>query len=292
MRIVCILLLTAAAAGTALADFSYSTTTKSSGMMGAGDQTSKTSMKGQKMKVDNGSTSTIFDFDAQTITHVDNNAKTYSVSKFADMGQALKQTGAEISIDVKETGEHKTINGYNASEVVLTTDVTMASAKAAGMKMHMEMHMWISRDVPGSQELTAFFQRNADRFPWASMSGGGRGDQSMAQAIAELRRKMAAMKGVPVLQVMKVGMGGNSAQMAQMQQGMAQAQKQLEDMKRQGKLPPQLEQQLAKMQAASSGGSMNETTLESTGFSTSAIPDSVFAVPAGYQQAPHAGSAP
>lgn len=291
MRIACILLITAA--GTAFADFSYTTTTKSSGMMAAGDHTSKTYMKGQKMKLENGSTSTIFDFDAQTITQVDNNSKTYSVSKFAEMGQALKQTGAEVSVDVKETGEHKTINGYSASEVVLTTDVTMASAKSAGMKMHMEMHMWVSRDVPGSQELTAFYQRNADRFPWASMSGGGRGDQSMAQAMTELRRKMAALKGVAVLQVMKVGMGGNNAQMAQMQQGMAQAQKQLEDMKRQGKLPPQLEQQLAKMQAASSGGgSMNETTLESTGFSTSAIPDSVFGVPAGYQQAPHVGSTP
>jgi len=283
MRTANLLLLTAAACGTALADFSYTTTTTSTGMMAGGDHTSKTYLKGQKMKVDDGTQATIFDFDAQTMTHVDNNTKTYRVSKFADMGDALKQTGTQISIDVKDTGEHKSINGFNASEVVFTTDATLASAKTAGMKMHLEMHIWVSRDVPGSQEMSAFFQRNADKFPWTSLAGGGRGDQSMAQAMTELRRKMAALKGVPVLQVMKVSMGGNEAQMAQMQQGMAQAQKQLEEMKRQGKLPPQLEQQLAKMQAMSSGGGGNQTTLESSGFSTGSIPDSVFAVPAGYQ---------
>jgi hypothetical protein len=287
MRSVCILVLTAAASGIALADFSYTTTTKlPSGIKAAagGEHTSKTYLKGQKMMMDSGSSATILDFEAQTITHVDNSRKTYSVSKFGDMGQALQKSGAAIAIDVKETGQRKTINGYNASEVVLTADVAMASTGAAGMKMHMEIHNWISPDVPGSQEMRAFYQKNGDRFPWTAMAGSGRGDQSLQQAMLDIRRKMSAMKGVTVLQVMKMGVGGNDAQTAQMQQGMVAARERLEEMKRQGKLPPQLEQQLAKMQAASGGGSLNETTIESTGFSSTPIPDSVFAVPAGYQQ--------
>jgi len=291
MRTVCILVLTAAASGIALADFSYTTNTKSSSGMiaaAAGDHTSKTYLKGQKMKIDSGSFATVFDFETQTITHIDNNRKTYTVTKFADMGQALQKSGAEIAIDLKETGQHRTINGYDASEAILTADVAMSSTREAGMKMHMEMELWISPEVPGSQEMRSFYQKNADRFPWAAMAGGGgHGDQSMQQAMADIQRKMAGLKGVVVLRVMRIAAGGNSAQMAQMQQGMAQAIKQLEEMKRQGKLPPQLEQQLAKMQAASGGGSLNETTFESTGFSTSPIPDSVFAIPAGYQQSSH-----
>jgi hypothetical protein len=116
------------------------------------------------------------------------------------------------------------------------------------------------------------------------MMGGGRGNESMQKAITQLRRKMAEVKGVPVLQVMKMGAAGNEAQMAQMQQGMAQARAQLEEMKKQGKLPPQMEEQLKRMTASSPGGSMFETTMESSNFSSSAIPDSVFAMPAGYQQ--------
>ena len=115
------------------------------------------------------------------------------------------------------------------------------------------------------------------------MGAGGRGSEGMQKGITELRRKMAEVKGVPVLQVMKMGAAGNEAQMAQMQQGMAQARAQMEELKKQGKLPPQLEEQLKRM-SGTTPGSMFETTMESSGFSTSSIPESVFAIPAGYQQ--------
>jgi hypothetical protein len=116
------------------------------------------------------------------------------------------------------------------------------------------------------------------------MMGSGRGNASMQKAMADLRRKRAEVKGVPVLQVMKMGAAGNEAQMAQMQKGMEQARAQLDEMKKQGKLPPQMEEQLKRMTGTSPGGSMFETTMESSNFSSSGIPDSEFAVPAGYQQ--------
>jgi len=49
----------------------------------------------------------------------------------------------------------------------------------------------------------------------------------MQKAMAEIQKKMAGMNGVPVLQVMKMSMPGNSAQAAQM----AQARARLEAMK-------------------------------------------------------------
>jgi hypothetical protein len=287
MKTTCILFLTMAGSLTLRADFSYSTTTKSSGGMAAApgsNRVTKTYLKGQKMKIDRGSSATIFDFDAQTSTSIDSSQKTYRVSKFSDLRETSSTQRQDLNIDVKDTGQKKTINGYNATEMVLSVELDNPAGRQAGMKMHMEVDFWISSDVPGAPELRAFYQRNAAKFPWGTMAGdGGRGNPSMRNAMVELLRKMSDMKGVPVLEVMKMG-GGNDAQQAQMQQGMAQARARLEEMKSQGKLTPQMEEALKRMNAASSGGSMFETTMESTDFSASPIPDSVFAIPADYQQ--------
>lgn len=268
------------------ADFSYTTTTKSSGGTAAAapgsNRVTKTYLKGQKMKIDRGSSATIFDFDAQTSTYIDPSQKTYRVTKFSDLGEASRRQ--DINVEVKDTGQKKTISGYDASEMVLSAELDNPSGRQAGMKMHMEVDFWISSDVPGAPELRAFYQRNAAKFPWGAMAGdGGRGNQSVRSGMVELVRKMADMKGVPVLEVIKMGVG-NEAQQAQMQQGMAQARARLEEMKSQGKLTPQMEEALKRMNAASSSGSMFETTMESTDFSASPIPDSVFAIPADYQQ--------
>jgi len=286
MRATCVLFLTLAAGMTARADFSYTQTMKSAGgmMASAAPTVTKTYLKGQKMKIDHGSMVMILDFDAQTVTNIDTNQKTYKVSKFSDVSESMSKAGLEVNVDVKETGQRKTINGFSASEVVMTAEMDSPEARQKGMKMRMEMDIWISPDVPGGQEVRSFYQRNLGKFPWAAMTSG-RGNQSMQKAMADLQRKMADMKGVPVLQVVKMGASGNEAQMAQMQQGMAKAREQLEELKKQGKLPPQMEAQLKQMTAASSGGgSLFETTMESSDFSASPVPDSVFAIPAGYQQ--------
>src|SRR5204862_8311154 len=121
-----------AASLTARADFSYITTAKSS----SGDHVTKHFLKGNKMKMDRGDTSTTLDFDAETATHIDNNKKTYSVTSFseagAQVGEGMKKSGAEITVDVKETGQRKNINGFNAHEVILTMDMDSPQARQAG----------------------------------------------------------------------------------------------------------------------------------------------------------------
>src|SRR2546430_901739 len=95
--------------GLAQADFSYKVTRKTGGMMasmvgggagraGGGPQVSTNYFKGQKMKVDNGTTATILDFDAQTITTVNNTAKTYTVKSFNDLAGAANAGGIETKI--------------------------------------------------------------------------------------------------------------------------------------------------------------------------------------------------
>lgn len=284
----------------ARADFSYTTTTKTEGAMaamagGVNNPPSKLYFKGQKMKMDTGDTATILDFDAQTITTISNKAKTISVRNFNDLAAATKQNGMSVKIDVKETGQQKTINGYNAKELIMTMDVDSPQMQQMG-KMQMEMDMWLSADVPGAGELRSFYQKNMERMPWAALGGGG--NPSMQSGIAEMQRKMAEMNGVQVQGVMKMKPAGGAAapampqmsqaQMAQMQAAMAK----LQEMQKQG--GPQAAaaaQAMARMggmaNGAPAGGTSNaliEITMESTDFSTASIPDSVFAIPAGYQK--------
>src|ERR1051326_2606668 len=138
--------LTLSACLTARADFSYVTTTKSTGgmMAGAMNSVSKNYFKGNKMRADRGDSGTIIDFDAQTVTHIDNKQKTYSVVGFDEAAKSMegmKKSGAEITIDVKETGQRKNINGFNAHEVILSMDMDSPQARQAGMKMRMEMDL-------------------------------------------------------------------------------------------------------------------------------------------------------
>jgi len=307
MRTTALPALTLCLAAAAFADFSYTTTRKTTGGMMASmggaataPQTTKQYFKGQKMKTDSGATATILDFEAQTVTTLNIAHKTYTVTPFNDMTKGAKAPDIEAKIDVKETGQKKTINGYNASELVMTMEVDSPQARQMG-PMQMEIDMWISPDVPGYQELREFYRRNAARFPWSAMAAGA--NPSMQQAMADLQKKMMSMHGVSVAQVMRMKSAGGAPgspaagpsgeQMAQMQQAMAQACPQMQSMiAKGGPAAATIKQQYDKMcggaaAAPASPGSSSylmEMTMDSSDFSTAGIPDSVFAIPADFKK--------
>ncbi len=176
---IALLALTLGAGVTASADFSYTNTMKTTGgtmaaMAGtAADRTNKYYFKGQKIMTSTGDVATIIDFGAQTVTTVNNAQKTYTVKKFSDVA-----TGAganmDMTVDVKDTGQTRVINGMNATEAVVTMDMDMDMGRGApAMKMQMEMHLWISSEVPGSGEVRAFYEKNMANVPWTAMAGGG-----------------------------------------------------------------------------------------------------------------------
>ena len=230
MKTATLLVVTLCATATAYADFSYTTTRKTQGSTAAAASSTKYSFKGQKMMTDSGDTATIIDFNAQTISTVNKSQKTWSVVTFNEVAQRVKGADIDAKIDVKETGQKKMINGFNASETVMTMDVDSPQMSQAGMKMQMEIDMWRSSDVPGAQEMRTFYQRNGPNFPWAAMGGGGAGGTQ--KAMADIQRKVAASGGVPLLQIIKAKAAGGGA--AQIQPGMAQARAQLEAMIKQG----------------------------------------------------------
>ncbi len=284
----------------AQADFSYTVTRKASGPMGAmagGPETSTYYYKGQKMKVDNGSNATIVDFDARTITVVNNATKSYTLKSIGEGASSLESNGIEAKIDVKEPGQKKTVNGFSASETLVTAEVESNQAPRP-MKMKMEMEIWASPDVPGASELRDFHRRNAARFPWQALAGGG--NPAMQNAMTDIQKKMASINGVPVQEIVRVTPAGGAAAMPAMPQmsgaqlaEMAQARAKLEATVAQGgPAAAYAKQALDRMpgsapSAGASGpasGALMEITMDSSGFSAASIPDSTFAVPAGYSK--------
>jgi hypothetical protein len=293
-----------AACLTASADFSYTSTMKTTGgsmaaMMGtAGDRTTNVSWKGQKMVTVSGGTSTIIDVDAQTVTTINNTQKTWTVKAFSD----LAGTGAntDVSVDVKETGQKKTVNGFNASEVIVTMNMDMEMGRGGmAMKLQLELDMWISSEVPGAADLHAFYRKNAASFPWSAMMADS-GNQSVQKAIAQVQRKLAELDGVPVQQILRVKQAGGAqvaqaptmpqmtpAQAAQMQAAMAK----MQDMAKQGGPGAAAAQQMmagmGAMNGAAAGGgapALIEMTVDYSGFSSASVPGSLFAIPDGYKQ--------
>jgi hypothetical protein len=208
------------------------------------------------------------------------------VNPFSSVAPAEQQAGAGLKIDVKDTGEHKVINGYNANQLLLTAALDGAQTGRAGMPpMQMEVEIWLSNDVPGAPELRSFYARNSSSLPWLAISSSD--NPNLRNAMIEIEKKVTSMGGVPVLRLTRVKTAGNDPQAAQLQQQMSQARARLEAMSKQG--GPQAaaaQQALARLGGAAGGGSgaLFESTVESRDFSTGSIPDSVFSLPAGYQK--------
>ncbi|HEU5021491.1 MAG TPA: DUF4412 domain-containing protein [Bryobacteraceae bacterium] len=304
----CAIALTATLA--AHADFSFSKTQKVTGgsmaaMAGnAANRESKSYFKDQKAAEVASDSTILMDFDAQTITTINKVQKTYRVQKFGDLAAAAGGANADMSVDVKDTGQTKTINGYNAKESLVTLNLDFAAGRGPVMKMAAEIEVWRSTDVPGAAEMRAFYQKNANNFPWAAMMGAG-GNQSIQRAIAEVQKKLAESDGMVVEEVVRIkpaGAGPQAAQAPQMPQltpeqqaKMQTAKAQMEAMSKQGGAQAAAAQRamaaIAAMGAApsaagGSAGALIEITIDNTGFSTEAVPDSEFVVPPDYKKIP------
>jgi hypothetical protein len=251
------------------------------------------------MMTNTGDISVIMDFGTQTITTVNDAAKTYAVKKFSDMPGPAGFT--DVTFDIKETGQKKVIDGFNTSETIVTMTMDMELGHGVSpANNQVEMDLWISSDVPGAGDMRAFCQKNLANFPWAAMTGGS-GNPAIQKAMMQMERKLAQLNGMAVERVIRVKSSGGAgapkaAQMPQMneQAQMPAPMAKLQQMQSQG--GPQAaaaQQAMATMGgmtggsapgSASGAGSLLEMRIDATGFSNASVPDSVFAIPAGYKQ--------
>ena len=222
------------AATCVLADFSYEQTTTITGGMMAGMMKfagafskqarepikNSVAVKGDRMMHGNATRASIIDVGKETITEIDFQKKQYSVMTFAEMKQMMdelaqkmkdKKSGdMQIKVEAKETGQSKQIGGFDTKEVIMKI-IMESQNPETGQKgtMTMTVDSWQAPKMAGYEEVTAFYKRMGEKLDWAP--GGGMmtmGRPDVAKAMAEMYKGGSKLNGIPVYQVIQMGMEG------------------------------------------------------------------------------------
>ncbi|HEX7287996.1 MAG TPA: hypothetical protein VF532_17545 [Candidatus Angelobacter sp.] len=281
--------------------------------------TSTISLKGNKMRRESSlGQAEIIDLDKRQITHLDLKNKTYSTMTFDEMKAQLEEARKkaaeqqakqhkEKQADVKLTPkisitpgtETKKVLDYTAKEVKTRIEMEMQSTdpKTQGQTAT----MWLTSDayvapVKGEDELKHFYMRMAKELDWVPGAVFG-GNPQMSPAIVEYNKSAATAKGMPLLTYMSMGMGAVGAAGAPQPASQATPEKKessgnvvskglggMLSMGRKKKKDDSEQEGKEGSAPAGATGSLMDTTIEVTSFSTSAVDSSLFTVPADFKQ--------
>jgi hypothetical protein len=232
---------------------SVSFLSKSLGNMFA-PMTTITMVHGNQKAVVSKDSTEITDLDRETITRIDTIHKTYTVTTFAQMRQAIanmpkqmEQSQAQIkeaqsqqaqqpktdlktSFDVsaKNTGVTKEINGLTAQGQVVTMQMHITDPNAPpteavnSMTYVVTTDAWIAPDPPEVKEIQDFDMRmgqklmaGVDLSAWKSQMSQNAGMAQLfggkpgsAEAMAQMSKEIAKLKGTRVLEVTRMGGSG------------------------------------------------------------------------------------
>jgi hypothetical protein len=179
----------------------------------------------------------IIDLDQEKVYQIDWKRKRYTVTTFDEMreqmkkaeeqmksmssesgdneaqnGNASEEDQYEVDVDTKETGQTKQINGFDTREVVMTiTTRKKGQTLEEGGGMVMTTHLWLTKAIPGMEEIQDFNRRYAEKI--SSPFIGSSPEQfaafsamypALQQAMAKYQSEEVDMSGTPVLTTMTV----------------------------------------------------------------------------------------
>jgi hypothetical protein len=183
----------------------------------------------------------IIDLDKETITQVDVAKRTYTVMTFAQMKQAMEDARAKMQqeaakqpsqqpaanpdaqnvkmsydVKVRETGAQKQISGLDSKEAIMTMMMNATDTKTQQSgSMAVTNDMWMVPSVPGYDQVREFYKRFAAKMSDASLGLGYDFSKMLAQnpgagqALNGMAAEMQKLKGVPIMQVMRMGTTAN-----------------------------------------------------------------------------------
>jgi hypothetical protein len=191
--------------------------------------TSTVSIRGNRMVRSNPMRTEIVNLDNETITTIDHARKQYTTMTFEQMKQQIdaairkgkeqktsqtepsaSNTDLSFQVKVRNTGATKDVAGVSASEAISSMAMD-ATDKKSGEKGSLAItnDMWLAPEISGYEEVREFQQRFAAKLVTvfsesinpamlASQPGSGK-------AMADMVKEMSKLKGIPVLQVMRMG---------------------------------------------------------------------------------------
>ena len=192
--------------------------------------TSSIYVKGNRMARVEPDHTEITDLDQETITHIDTAKKQYWVMTFQEMKQAMEAAMAKakeaqaqqpqqpansapapdvkFNVSVNNTGASKQVAGLSASESILKmTAVITDQQTAKSGTFGLNNDMWMVPEIPGYSEVRDFQRRFAEKMGTV-MSGSlppSMMQPGMGKGMADMAKEMSKLKGVPVLQIMRMG---------------------------------------------------------------------------------------
>ena len=277
----------------------------------------------------------IIDLDNETITQIDIQKKTYTVMTFAQMKQAIENAKAQMeqqaakqpaqpaqppanpatdnvkmSFDVKvrNTGAQKEISGLQSSESILTLmmNATDTQTQQSG-SMAVTNDMWMVPAIPGYDQVRDFYMRFAGKMSDATVGLGFdftkllSQNPAAGQALNDMAGEMQKLKGVPIMQVMRMGTTVNgqplpAASEAPLPPDSGPAAPSAGQVAKAGlssmipghfgfgKKKDNPPDQTTTAQAQPTSAILMETQITTSNFSSSPVDPSHFEVPAGYKQ--------
>jgi hypothetical protein len=298
--------------------------------------TSTVLVQGNRMARINPDNTEIIDLDKETITNIDHKKKQYTVMTFEQMKQQMEQAMKKakeqqakatpsqpsandtpppkmsFKVNVRNTAATKQVAGLDAKESILTMLMEATDQKSGQTgSLAITNDMWMAPEIPGYGEVRDFNKRFAlkmgvvfgDTFKpsMAAMQPGS------AEGMAEMMKEMAKLKGVPVMQVMRMGATTNgeplpAASEAPLPASNGPVMPSAGDVAKQSatsaiasklggfggfgkkKKDPPPEQPASGQPATPAQSVLMESTTQTTGFSSGPVDSSQFKVPAGYAQ--------
>jgi hypothetical protein len=212
---------------------------------------STVSVKGDRKMTVTGDTAQIIDLKEEKVYDVNLKNKSYTVTTFADMRRQMEearkkaeaqaresepsqpasrdsrepQKEVEIDFSLKESGQKRAINGFDAREVVMTLAVREKGKKleeSGGLVM--TSNSWLAPKIASMNDVAAFDRRYAEKMGAPTMLDAQQMAMVMAMypqmkdAMAKFEAENVNMDGTPVLTVVKFEAVANPEQAKQQQQ--------------------------------------------------------------------------
>ena len=197
---------------------------------------STVAVKGNRKATFNDTTGQIIDLGEEKVYELDMKKKTYRVATFAELRRRMeeakakaeqsaqkeqarektaepapKENNVEIDFDVKDTGQKKAVNGFDAHQVVMTITVReKGKTLEENGGLVLTADEWLVPRIPAMKEVVDFDIRYAQKLYGPMISGASAQDMAaaaalypmMAPAIAKMRAEGVKMDGTPVMTVL------------------------------------------------------------------------------------------
>jgi hypothetical protein len=187
-------------------------------------QISTVAVKGNRMMRSDKDSVSILDLDKETITDIDLDKKQYSVTTFAQIRAAMEKAMAELrkrekttndvdlkfKVSAKSTGRTKEIRALSAKELLIGMEMQATDAKSGQTgAFNVANEAWMA-SVRGYDEVKAFELKLADKLAATfrpGMEQMAMTQPAMVQGLAEAAKEMAKVDGVPVQSIVRMGSG-------------------------------------------------------------------------------------